>query len=96
MLHETQIRTFLTALAFESSLGSSVDPDDAPISADSVVGTRDTLDHFRAGGGVEKIEETPHGALHIFCGCQPNGKGSCRGTLYVMDFGDIRAASFCA
>lgn len=97
MLTQDQINAFLAAAAFENSLGSSVDPDDAPFSQASIAATRETLANFRCGaasGSVEKIEKTPLGDLHIFRGCQPHGKNTRRGDLMVMDFGDVRAAQF--
>ena len=97
MLTEEQENTFRAAAAFENSLGSSTDPDDAPFASSSVAATRETLSDFRTGaaaGSVEEVEKTPFGDLHIFRRCQPHGKGTQRGDLFVMDFGDVRAAYF--
>lgn len=96
MLTAEQTRQFSRATAFwncgdaDSRIATLVDPED-------VIATRETLHDFRIGAAsksVEKIEHTPCGDLHIFAGCQPHGKGTPRGDLFVMDFGDARAAHF--
>lgn len=47
-----------------------------------------------AKGGKPEHEDTPFGKLYVWKGVQPQGAGTKRGDLYVMDFGGARAAYF--
>lgn len=63
---------------------------------DEVALTRDTLENFKDGlahGEPDEILETPVGELFIWFNRQ-SAKGCQRGDLFVMDFGDARAAYF--
>jgi hypothetical protein len=102
MLNQDQKTTFCKATAFINSCGDVVKAEEFDFygicdSVSNVAETRDTLEDFKAGsakGGIPSNEETPFGKLHIWKGAQPEGAGSKRGDLYVMDFGDARAAYF--
>lgn len=63
---------------------------------DTIAITRETIDDFVAvwGAGVQDrdLDGTPH---RVWRNVQPGGKGTPRGTLVVMDFGDYRVANFC-
>ncbi len=108
MLTQQQRDTFRLALAslncYTIKKVEDLDIDDM-LTDDQVVETRETLDDFfsahgrklnRKGERPEKPLEqnqTLVGIVYRWDDVQPH-KGARRGTLYVMDFGDARAAYF--
>lgn len=96
MLTNDQIEQFRLALAADNNGGyeEDADLDDAYCEADEVVQTRDTVDDFtKQWGKPHDSEEYTGGTLMIWNKLQTR-KGAQRGDLYVMDFGDARAAYF--
>jgi hypothetical protein len=75
---------------FGNDLAQLCEPDD-------VAATRDTVADFMSGpaGHARRREEceTPAGKLLVFRDCQTR-KGARRGDLFLMDFGEARAAYF--
>lgn len=106
MLNKEQRDLFRKALASYNACGSdAVDIDDF-ISKDSdVVETSETLENFFDSNGRKllrngKIPDVPYernitafGEIFVWENVQKI-KGARRGNLYVMDFGDSRAAYF--
>ena len=96
MLTQQQREDFSKALTFwncgdeNNEIAVLVEPED-------VVATRDALADFKSGAALTAkrytIEKTPRGDLHKWEGVQAR-KGARRGDLFVMDFGDVRAAWF--
>lgn len=65
------------------------------VSAKTLTTTRDTIEQFAAAWGAGKTDpdiDMPHRVWHDV---QIGGKGTPRGTLVVLDFGDWRVANFC-
>jgi hypothetical protein len=109
MLTQSQRDTFRFALAalnnYTVEAVAELDIDDM-LADDQIVETRDTLDNFFDAQGRRLDRRTgqrpavPHELNTTICGdvykwedVQAR-KGARRGTLYVMDFGDVRAAYF--
>lgn len=96
MLSTQQIEQFRLATAANNNGGYEEDAniDDAYCSGEQVAQTRDTVANFaEMWGKPHEIENYSFGALLIWHDLQAR-KGARRGDLYVMDFGDARAAYF--
>lgn len=66
------------------------------VSEKTMATTSDTLADFIAVWGEGKQDRDLSTVRHrVWRDIQKNGKGTERGTLVVLDFGDIRVASFC-
>lgn len=89
---------FALALAYVNC-GEVVDESDLDLygfcSPEKAVLTQETVEQYQqsmnAKGGVHK---TPFGDVIYWTGVQANGKGTPRGTMYLMDFGTERYAYF--
>lgn len=68
---------------------SELDADDGS----DIAITHDSLEHFITKWGKPLIEKTQIGTLYTWDKIQV-AKGLMRGTLQVVDFGDVRAARF--
>ena len=94
----TNSEKFALALAFVNC-GKEVTLDDLDMygvcEVKDVVSTKETIDMFQASrnskGGIEK---TPFGDVIFWKNEQAQGKGTKRGTLFVMDNGSERNAYF--
>lgn len=94
----TNSEKFALALAFVNC-GNEVSLDDLDMygvcAVEDVVSTQETIDMFQSArnskGGMEK---TPFGEVIFWKNEQAQGKGTKRGTLYVMDNGSERNAYF--
>lgn len=65
------------------------------VSQKTIANTHETLADFIAvwgEGSTDRDIELPH---RVWKDVQKNGKNTARGTLIVLDFGDIRIANFC-
>ena len=96
----TNSEKFALALAFVNS-GKEVAIDDLDLygvcAVNDVVSTKETIDMFQSArnskGGIEK---TPFGEVFFWKNEQAQGKGTKRGTLFVMENGSERNAYFSA
>lgn len=95
MLNEKQINDFCKATAqynsgdFEDEFGYVCEPDE-------VAQTRNTVQDFKEGlgnGEPDEILKTPAGELLVWYDRQ-SAKGCKKGDLFVMDYGESRAAYF--
>lgn len=98
MLTDEQIENFCKATAVYNcgDLEAYEDVEDRVCEPDDVARTRDTVQGFKEGlgnGEPDEIVKTPAGDLLVWYNLQL-AKGCCRGDLFVMDFGDARAAYF--
>lgn len=96
MLTGTQIHQFRLATAANNNGGYEEDAniDDAYCSEEQVAQTRDTVaDFIEKWGQPADTQEYSFGTLLIWNDLQTR-KGARRGDLYVMDFGEARAAYF--
>ena len=98
MLTQNQITAFRMATAAHNLGHHEEDAtlDEALCNEDEVVHTRDTAAAFIASHGrPDQCENYKSGDLLVWNKVQTR-KGARRGDLYVMDFGDVRAAYFLA
>jgi hypothetical protein len=92
MLTDAQRVAFAAATA-HANCGDHTDEFARLVEPHEVVETRETLDDFRRARGTGERIDTPVGSLHCWRRVQAQA-GTRRGDLYVMDFGDARAAHF--
>lgn len=91
---------FAMALAYINNCNEVVEESELDVwgvcTPDQVATTQESMDDFRAARGYTNggLDKTPFGDVIFWRGVQPQGKGSRRGTLYVMDFGSERCAFF--
>jgi hypothetical protein len=64
-------------------------------SQDTIANTRETIADFQAVWGEGKVDRDIELPNRVWHDVQKNGKGTGRGTLVVIDFGEIRIANFC-
>lgn len=106
MLTQEQRDTFRRAVSSYIACGrADIGIDDVISSDDGVAETRDTIEDFFSANGrrlardgsrpavPRELNTTDYGDLYIWDDVQAR-KGARRGTVYVMDFGDCRAAYF--
>jgi len=100
MLTDSQIVDFCRAAADWHTLGRSHDISlSCPFDIGAVKSTRYSLANYEAyredwkEPGVAAHRDTPFGRLHVYDNVR-RGRGETRGTLFVMDFGDVRAMCF--
>lgn len=95
MLTDKQITDFCKATAqynsgdFNDEYGYVCEPDEVAMTRDTVQGFKDGL----GNGEPDEILKTPAGELLIWFNLQ-SAKGCRRGDLFVIDYGDARAAYF--
>jgi len=106
MLTQDQRDTFRKALASYNHLGAADVEIDDMIEDSQIVETAETVDDFFAASGrrldrngnrpaiPRELNKTAFGDVYVWENQQRGGKGARRGTLYVMDLGDVRAAYF--
>jgi len=95
-LTSDQIEKFRLATAAHNASGYEEDAtiDDSLCSEDDVTATTETLaDFIKSRGTPANIEKYSFATLYIWENQQAR-KGARRGDLYVVDFGDRRAAYF--
>src|SRR6266540_2265209 len=103
MLNQDQRDQFRNALALENCCGDETMMNTADVvgSDEKIVATHETMDDFFAARGRTLDRkgqdagwnENKFGRFYRWEGVQQK-KGLRRGTLYVMDFGDVRACYF--
>lgn len=92
---------FALALAYVNC-GKEVDVSDIDMygicDPDQVVTSQETVEQFQSarGGALGGVEKTPFGDVRFWRNVQAEGKGSRRGTLYLMDCDTERCAYFSA
>jgi len=91
MLNDEQRTKFMLATAeYNTGWNGDVDESAALCSADQVTPTRDTVEQFVAEWGQPSETEDD---MRIWENVQRRN-GETRGTLFVMDFGEVRGVYF--
>lgn len=65
------------------------------VSESTLATTRDTITDFQDTWGPGTEDPSISRRHRVWRDIQKNGKGTPRGTLIVIDFGDMRVANFC-
>ncbi len=96
-LTSDQRETFVAAIGFQNcgaaDRASAVDNGLNMMDLADVVSTHETVADFQSTHREGREVRTPFGALRVWSGVQL-GRGKTRGELFLMDFGNVRAAHF--